>query len=160
MYTNTWASLVAQWWRPASQCRRHERPRFGPWVRQIPWRRACQLTSVFLPGESHGQRILAGYSPWGHKESDMTEATFAHAHTYIYKYSVYICITEKDRVNLLCPYYVPGVSVCSACILLHWVFTTTSLPDKHGYPCTAWKQTQKGYVIFPRSHSCQWQRLD
>ena len=104
---------------PASQCRRHERPRFGPWVRQIPWRRAYQLTSVFLPGESHGQRILAGYSPWGHKESDMTEATFAHAHTYIYKYSVYICITEKDRVNLLCPYYVPGVSVCSACILLH-----------------------------------------
>ena len=30
---------------------------------------------VLLPGESHGQRNLAGYSPWGHKESDMTEAT-------------------------------------------------------------------------------------
>ena len=28
---------------------------------------------VFLPGESHGQRSLASYSPWGHKESDMTE---------------------------------------------------------------------------------------
>ena len=31
--------------------------------------------SIFLPGESHGQRSLAGYSPWGHKELDMTEAT-------------------------------------------------------------------------------------
>ena len=36
---------------------------------------AWQPTSVFLPGESHGQRILADYSPQGHKESDMTEAT-------------------------------------------------------------------------------------
>ena len=32
-------------------------------------------TPVFLPGESHGQRSLAGYSPWGCKESDMTEVT-------------------------------------------------------------------------------------
>ena len=34
-----------------------------------------QPTPVFLPGESHGQRSLSGYSPWGGKESDMTEAT-------------------------------------------------------------------------------------
>ena len=32
-----------------------------------------QPTPVFLPGESHGQRSLVGYSPWGHKESDTTE---------------------------------------------------------------------------------------
>ena len=42
------------------------------WVRlligKIPWRKAWQPTSVFLPGESHGQRSLVGYSPWGHKE--------------------------------------------------------------------------------------------
>ena len=37
------------------------------------WRRAWQPTPIFLPGESHGQRSLAGYSPWGHKESDVTE---------------------------------------------------------------------------------------
>ena len=48
---------------------------FDPWVRKIPWSRAWQPTPVFLPGESHGQRSLAGYSPWGHKESDVTEAT-------------------------------------------------------------------------------------
>ena len=34
------------------------------------WRRGWQSTPVFLPGESHGQRSLAGYSPWGHKELD------------------------------------------------------------------------------------------
>ena len=44
-------------------------------VRKIPWRRAWQPTLVFLPGESRGQKSLAGYSPKGHKESDRTEAT-------------------------------------------------------------------------------------
>ena len=37
------------------------------------WRRKWQPTPVFLPEESHGQRSLVCYSPWGHKESDMTE---------------------------------------------------------------------------------------
>ena len=40
---------------------------FNPWVGKIPWRRKWQPTPVFLPGNSHGQRSLAGYSPWGHK---------------------------------------------------------------------------------------------
>ena len=39
-----------------------------PWVGKIPWRREWQSTPVFLPGEFHGQRSLAGYSPWGCKE--------------------------------------------------------------------------------------------
>ena len=43
-----------------------------PGVRKILRRRAWQPTPVFLPGESHGQRSLAGYSPWGCKESDRT----------------------------------------------------------------------------------------
>jgi len=45
-------------------------PRFDPCVRKMPWRREWLPTPVFLSGESHGQRSLAGYSPWGHKESD------------------------------------------------------------------------------------------
>ena len=40
---------------------------------KIPWRRKWQPTPVFLPGEFHGQRSLAGYSPWGCKESGRTE---------------------------------------------------------------------------------------
>ena len=46
--------------------------RFDPWVGKIPWRRKWQPTPVLLPGKSHGQRSLVGYSPWGRKESDMT----------------------------------------------------------------------------------------
>ena len=55
--------------------KRHERHWFNLRLRKIPWRRAWQPTPVFLPGESHGQRSLVGYSPQGHRESDMTEAT-------------------------------------------------------------------------------------
>ena len=46
---------------------------FNPQVGEIPWRREQLPTPVFLPGKCHGQRSLAGYSPWGHTESDMTE---------------------------------------------------------------------------------------
>ena len=58
---------------PACQCRRHKRCEFNPWVGKIPWRRTRQPAPVFLPGESHGQRSLVGYSSRGHKESDVTE---------------------------------------------------------------------------------------
>ena len=43
-----------------------------PWVRNIPWNRKWQPTQVSLPGKSHGQRSLVGYSPRGHKELDVT----------------------------------------------------------------------------------------
>ena len=46
---------------------------FDPWVWKIPWRRKWQSAPVLLPGKSHGQRSLVGYSPWGRKESDTTE---------------------------------------------------------------------------------------
>ena len=62
----------------ACQCIIHKRLRFNPWVRKIPWRRKWQPTPVFLPQESHEQRSLVCFSPWGCKESDMTEAT-SHA---------------------------------------------------------------------------------
>ena len=55
---------------PACRCRRCKRLRFDPWVGKTPWRRKWQPTPVFLPGECHGQRSLAGYSPWGRKEPD------------------------------------------------------------------------------------------
>ena len=55
------------------QCRRCKRCGFDPWIKKTAWSRKWQSTPVFLPGKSHGQRSLAGYSPWDHKESDMTE---------------------------------------------------------------------------------------
>ena len=61
------------WWlsgkESTCQCRRRG---FYLWVQKTPWRRKWQPTPVFLPGKSHGQRSLVGYSPWGRKESDMT----------------------------------------------------------------------------------------
>ena len=57
--------------------------RLDPWIGKILWRRKWQLTLE----KSHGQRKLAGYSPWGHKRSDMTEHTCeAHTHTRFYIY--------------------------------------------------------------------------
>ena len=60
---------------PACQSRRHKIPGFDPWVRKIPWRRAWLLTPVLSPGESHEEKSLVGYSPWGHTELDTNEAT-------------------------------------------------------------------------------------
>ena len=54
-------------------CLQCKRPMFDPWVRKIPWKREWLSTPVFLSGESHGQRSLAGHSPGGHKDSDAIE---------------------------------------------------------------------------------------
>ena len=77
----------------ACQCRKHKRCRFNPWVRKIPWRKAYQPTPVFLPGESHAQRSLAGYSPQGH--SSWTRLKQMHFH--------YICTDKSKRcITLTC----------------------------------------------------------
>ena len=55
------------------------------WVRSFyqedPWRRAGQPTPIFLPGEFHRQRSLAGYCPWGHKQLDTTESDMTELDT-------------------------------------------------------------------------------
>ena len=63
------------WWlRRYSACLQCGRPRFDPRSPgKIPWRRKWQSTPVLVPGKSHGQRTLVGYSPWDRRESDMTE---------------------------------------------------------------------------------------
>ena len=66
--------LGLPWWLRPSRIRLQCRgPGFDPWVGKIPWRRAWQPTPVFLPGESHGQRSLAGCTPCGRRESDRTK---------------------------------------------------------------------------------------
>ena len=83
---NKWRETLCHglpWWlcgkESACQCRRH---RFDTWVRKTLWGRKWQPTAAFLPGEFHGQRNLAGYSPQGCKESDTTEPhTHTHTHT-------------------------------------------------------------------------------
>ena len=76
LYTLLWSRL-SQWLSderlPAMQETR--RCGFNPWIWKIPWMRKWQPTPWFLHGESHAQRSLVHYSPWGHKEWDTTEAT-------------------------------------------------------------------------------------
>ena len=55
------------------ECLQCGKPGFNPWLGKISWRRRWPPIPVFLPGESHGQKSLESYSPWGRKESDMTE---------------------------------------------------------------------------------------
>jgi len=64
-----------------SACNVGDTAMFDPWLRRIPWRRERLPTPVSLPGELHGQRSLAGYSPWGHKGSDTTEQLTHGRHT-------------------------------------------------------------------------------
>ena len=51
----------------------HRSRGFSPWVGKIPWRRKWKPTPTLLPGKCRGQRSLAGYGPWGHKDSDTSE---------------------------------------------------------------------------------------
>ena len=70
-----------------------------PQVQSLGWEdpleEAWQPTPVFLPGESHGQRSLAGYHPWGHKGSDTTEVTEFNTHQ-VYKGA---CIHNPDALR-------------------------------------------------------------
>ena len=59
-------------------CRRYKRCSFDPWVGKIPWRRAPQPTTASLPGESHGQSSLAGYSPKVAESAKTEQLSTAH----------------------------------------------------------------------------------
>ena len=87
-------SLVAQQERICLQSRR---PGFDPWVGKIPWRRAWQPTPGFLPGESHGQRSLEGYSSWVAKSWIRLKRQHAHMHAGNLK----TCTPATQTVHIL-----------------------------------------------------------
>ena len=70
---------------------------FDPWIRKIPWRRAWQPTPVFFPGESNGQRSLAGYSPWECQESDRTEWLTLSIHFVVWNNLQSNCDYQETR---------------------------------------------------------------
>ena len=83
----TYIYIWLPWWLSNRICLQRRRYGFDSYVGKIPWRRAWQSTPVFFPGKYHGQRSLAGYSPWGHKEWNTTEAT-----ENIHFVCVYVCV--------------------------------------------------------------------
>ena len=71
----------------------------------MSWRREWQPTSVFLPGESHGQKSLEGYCPWDHKELDMIEqitVSLSQVLTSLLGWGLRICI-PKEASELMLP---------------------------------------------------------
>ena len=71
---------MAQWERICVPEQEARETGFNPWVRKIPWSRKWQPTPVLLPGKFHGQRSLAGYSPWGREGSDVTHSRRTEHH--------------------------------------------------------------------------------
>ena len=117
-------------------------PGFNSWVRKIPWRRKWLLTPVYLPGEFHGQKSLAGYSSWGRKELDTTEPLTLSL-SYIWREkSIHNPITRCQSFWATSLYYLPYLST---------EHSNTNLPP-HPQPqcdlyevlpqCRAWKDHQ------------------
>ena len=83
-----------------------------PWVGTIPWKRKWQSTSVFLPGKSHGQRSLLGYSPWGCKKIRHDLGLNNNIYTYIQ----IICVMLQGKWDLSSPPEIkllpPALEVC------------------------------------------------
>ena len=80
-------------------------PGLDPWVGKIPWRRKWQCTPVFLPGESHGQTSLVGYSPWSRRvRHDWSDS--AAAATYASKLMLKIL---QARLQLYVNHKLPDV---------------------------------------------------
>ena len=88
------------WWlRLFRICQQCGRPGFDLWVGKIPWRREWLPTPVSLPGEFYGQRGLAGYSPWGHKESNTTE--WLSLHFTSFSLPNFVRIMKKEGFSVL-----------------------------------------------------------
>jgi len=93
-----------------------EKPGFNPWIGKMPWRREWLPTPVFLPGEFHGQRSLAGYSPWGRKELDMTEwlalSLFSDTNIIFNVYNVY-------HADISCMHAAAAAKSLQSCLTLY-----------------------------------------
>ena len=110
---NAWASLVAQWLRI---CPPMQKTRFDSWSGKIHMPQsnylACALepsshnypTPVLLPGKSHGRRSLAGCSPWGREESDVTERLQFHFSLSLFTFM------HRRRKWQPTPVFLPGES--------------------------------------------------
>ena len=68
-----------------------------PLSQDDPLEKETQTAPVFLPGKSHGQRNLVGYSPWGRKESDTTERLSMHTYTIL---ALLLCISCTQQILL------------------------------------------------------------
>ena len=134
------------------------RCRFDPWVGKIPWSRKWLPAPVFLPGKSHGQRSLAGYSPKGCKESDMTK------HKEVSP--IFLCPWMETRIYDTFPHTCPhsrskdwfqGRSrELKAGLPWALCLSRSHTPEEMAWPLPA-KRTQQWCERLPESHHlCPW----
>ena len=132
------ASLVAQMVKNF-QYRRCE---FDPWVGKIPWRREWLPTPVFLPGESHGQRSLVGYSPRGHRQLDRTEQL---------SLSSLQVVSFQAQAGGLSKRW-SGMKAISVCTRDWWRMTCMPSGDPFKSPCSSSPEsTLFGFYMLPSS---------
>ena len=105
------------------QCRKH---RFDPWVEKIPWSRAWHPIPVFLPGESRGQRKLAGYSPQGHKSQTQLKWLMTHAHISIFAPT--FTYHDPDNHNGVITHLEPDILKCE----VKWSLESTTMNRASG----------------------------
>ena len=121
------------------QCRR---PRFDPWVGKIPWISKWQPIPVFLPGKSHGQRSLGGYSPRGRERVRHELAT--NKDNMAYRYST------TQSMNILSGWQIPSNPFPDA-LLPKPPSTSTIRGDGHGGLAMLIQRTQQGHFLDKKS---------
>ena len=113
---------------------------FNPWVRKIPWRKAWWPIPVFLPGEFHEQRNLAGW-PWGHKESETTERLIP----------LLLSVTSEDVI-----YWKPRNKgahfVFFSLGAIYWRQSQAPNSDS-GCHCFSFRMQTSSFSIIPNKHS-------
>ena len=97
--------------------------KFDPWVRKIPWSRKWQATPILFSGESHGQRSLAGYSPWGHERVGHNLAT---KQQHIYLDVLSHILFHHSLLQDIDYSYLSYV----ACLFVHFVYSCVSVNPK------------------------------
>ena len=150
-----------RWQRICLWCRR---PRFNPWVRKKPRRREWLPTPVFLPRKFHGQRSLVGYSPWGPKESDMTEwltcllSCWKKANKNMRQLSTPVKTQRLNKKrNIISVHYVQNHFWWQNCWYCHWVLGVR-LPRHSGKECACqWRRCRR-HRFNPWVRKIPWRR--
>ena len=141
------------------QCRR---PGFSPWLRKIPWRKEWQPTPTFLPGEFHRRRSLAGYSPRGCKESDMTEwLTDTHTHTHTHSVAHKIHGFQFQLCYFLAVW--PWASNLTLKKVPHFLYLQNGLlivPPRVGWQSTSYHARHIISTMYSLSIRCYYMSLD
>ena len=126
----------------ARQCKRR---RFHPRVGKIPWRRAWQPTPEFLPWKFHGQRNLAGYSSWGHKESDTTKHACSRGRLNYYLANIHCMpkthsiLTSMAWIYFLFKKFFLFIWLCQILFAAHRIFSL-QCNTQEMFSCGLWDQ--------------------